>query len=127
YISFFARKAQAIYVYHPPLTVALAAVAAQVFRRMPVIVDIQDLWPDTLRATGMVHNDRILNIVGWLCDWTYRKATQIIVLSPGFKKILVSRGVDDRKITVIPNWADEAAITTSPKKVPEHFNSADRF
>ena len=42
-----AGRADVIYVYHPPLTVAAAGTLLAVLRRRPVVCDIQDLWPDT--------------------------------------------------------------------------------
>ena len=50
YLVFLARRPALVHVYNPPLTVGLAATAAWMFRRFPVVVDIHDLWPDTLSA-----------------------------------------------------------------------------
>ncbi|WP_323019476.1 glycosyltransferase family 4 protein [Pararhodobacter sp.] len=109
YLTFGARRADVFYVYHPPLTTALAAACAGWLRRTPFLVDIQDLWPDTLRATGMIGNSRILRVVDWLCRWVYRRAAHIVVLSNGFRNLLTARGVPAERISVIPNWADESA------------------
>jgi glycosyltransferase involved in cell wall biosynthesis len=111
YLTFLARRADILYAYHPPLTVGLAAAVAKTFRRTPTIVDIQDMWPDTLRATGMIGNDNVLRLVGIACSWLYRKVSHIVVLSPGFKRLLEQRGVRADKVSVIYNWADEASIT----------------
>jgi colanic acid biosynthesis glycosyl transferase WcaI len=128
YLTFFARHADVAYVYHPPLTVGLAAAVARVFRRTPTVIDIQDLWPDTLRATGMLNNERILSLIGWSCNWLYRQVDHIVVLSPGFVRRLRERGVDADKITKIYNWADESGLTEeSPAQVPEAFRAKGRF
>ncbi len=98
------------YVYHPPLTVGIAARVLRGLRGVPYVYDIQDLWPDTLPATGMATNRALLRGVSAACDWVYRGASRIAVLSPGFCRALVSRGVDPGKIEVIPNWCDEASL-----------------
>jgi glycosyltransferase involved in cell wall biosynthesis len=49
------------------------------------------------------------------CRWTYRAAAKIVVLSPGFKEMLVARGVPGEKIEVIYNWCDEGQIPKTPK------------
>lgn len=116
YLLFFARRADVIYAYHPPLTVGLAAAVARLFRRMPVVLDVQDLWPDTLKATGMIGNARILGLVDVLCRWTYRRVDRIVVLSNGFRKKLIERGVPVAKVSVIYNWADETSVTAAPQK-----------
>lgn len=117
---FAARKADVIYAYHPPLTVGMSAAFIGMFRRTPVVYDIQDMWPDTLKATGMLNNPRALALIGRICSWVYRRARSLVVLSPGFRDLLLARGVPPEKISVIYNWCDEATLRTpgSPD-VPE--------
>lgn len=112
YGIFGAKKADVIYVYHPPMTVGLSAAVIGLVRRMPFVYDVQDLWPDTLRATGMIGNEKALKIVGVVCNWIYRRASHIVVLSPGFRKLLIQRGVPDSKISLIYNWCDGVAMQT---------------
>lgn len=127
YILFRRRQADVIYAYHPPLTVALAAVTAGWIRRVPVVVDIQDMWPDTLRATGMLQNVRVLATVGRVCGFVYRRAAQITVLSSGFKRLLVERQVPPHKVEVIPNWCDEDALARPQGVLPPGFPGPERF
>jgi glycosyltransferase involved in cell wall biosynthesis len=108
--AFLSAKADLIYVYHPPPTVGLAAVFGRLWRRIPIVYDIQDLWPDTLKATGMISNDFIIGIIGKVCLWIYRRTAKIVVLSPGFRDRLIARGVPAEKIEIIYNWCDEKAL-----------------
>jgi len=105
-----ARKADVIYAYHPPLTTGIAAAIIGKLCGIPMVCDIQDLWPDTLAATGMMDNKRVLSAVQRACGWVYGQASHLTVLSPGFKTRLEQRGVPEAKISVIPNWADEAQL-----------------
>ena len=127
YGLFVAKRADVIYAYHPPLTVGITASLIRLFRRIPVVYDIQDMWPDTLRATGMVSNPRALNAVEAVCQWVYRRVDHLVVLSPGFKRLLVQRGVPERKIDVIYNWADEAALNAPQGKLPANFPGPEQF
>jgi colanic acid biosynthesis glycosyl transferase WcaI len=127
YLIFFARRAHIIYVYHPPLTVGFAAGMAKLFRRTPTVIDIQDMWPDTLAATGMVHANWLLRLVGFVCRWTYARMTHLVVLAPGFKRVLISRGVPEEKLTVIYNWADENALAVAPSTRPSLMPRDGRF
>lgn len=104
---FFTKKSDVMYAYHPPLTVGLAAIIIKFFRRIPVVYDIQDMWPDTLKSTGMISNEKVLNIVEQVCKIVYKYVNHIVVLSPGFKNLLIKRGVPENKISVIYNWCDE--------------------
>jgi colanic acid biosynthesis glycosyl transferase WcaI len=137
YVSFFlsaclylllgARRADIAYVYHPPVTVGCAAAIARFFRRTPTVIDIQDLWPDTLKATGMIQNQRLLDLIGRVCRWLYRQVEHIVVLSPGFRDVLIARGVPAAKISVIYNWADEEAVSSSNQPVPLALTEGERF
>lgn len=123
---FGSKKADIIYVYHPPLTVGIAGALIGFFRRTPFVYDIQDMWPDTLRATGMLSNKRALSIISKVCDWIYKSADHVVVLSPGFRSRLIQRGVPEGKLTVIYNWCDEPALECSSEQgqdlLPNGFN-----
>ncbi len=127
YGVFRAKRPDVIYAYHPPLTVGIAASLIRLFRRVPVVYDIQDMWPDTLRATGMVSNSRVLEVVAGICQAVYRSVDHIVVLSPGFRRLLVERGVPERKVEVIYNWCDEASIGNPDGEAPIGFPASDRF
>ncbi len=127
YGLFVAKRADVMYAYHPPLTVGIAASLIRWVRGIPLVYDIQDMWPDTLRATGMLNNPRALALVGRVCDWVYKRVDQLVVLSPGFKRLLLQRGVPEGKIEVIYNWADESALMSPVGAVPADFPAEDRF
>jgi len=126
YGIFLAKKADVVYVYHPPMTVGLSGALISFFRQTPFVYDIQDIWPDTLRATGMINNERVLSLIGLICSWIYRKASHIVVLSPGFRDLLVIRGVEDTKISVIYNWCDESALKVH-KETGADFSCMDGY
>jgi colanic acid biosynthesis glycosyl transferase WcaI len=121
YLTIFARRANLIYAYHPPLTVGLAAAAAGVFRRTPVVVDIHDLWPDTLPATGMISNPRILKFVEMACNWMYRKVQHIILHSHGFRDELLKREVPPEKMTTVIGWTHEPTAPTPRLAIPKNM------
>ncbi|MFC3852763.1 glycosyltransferase family 4 protein [Salinispirillum marinum] len=107
---FFLKKPKAIYVYHPPLTTGVTATILSKIRRIPFVYDIQDLWPDTLKSTGMINSIKALKIIDKVASFIYKEAKKIVVLSEGFKVKLEDRGVNPDKISVVYNWADERFI-----------------
>lgn len=128
YALFALRRAEVVYVYHPPLTVGLAVAVANLIHRKPLVLDIQDLWPDTLSATGMITNAGVLAMVGTAANWLYRRCSRIIVLSPGFRERLIERGVPADKLVRIYNWApDEDASLTEPPTEAVYTLRKDKF
>ena len=104
------------YVYHPPITVGLAAAVAGLARPLPFVLDIQDLWPDTVASTGFAGASRLARALGGLCDYVYRRASSIVVQSEGMRRALVERGVAAAKVTTIRNWAQ--AEGSAPAEAP---------
>lgn len=105
YCLFRRQRFDLAYVYHPPITVGLAAAVAGLVRPLPFVLDVQDLWPDTIAATGMTGASRLVGPVGRLCDFVYRRARAIVAQSDGMRRALIARGVSPGKITTIRNWA----------------------
>jgi lipopolysaccharide/colanic/teichoic acid biosynthesis glycosyltransferase/glycosyltransferase involved in cell wall biosynthesis len=120
------RKPDVVYVYHPPITVGFAAAVIGFIRRTPFVYDIQDLWPDTVTASGMMSNPAALTLLGKLCKFIYRRARHITVPSRGFKEQLVGRGVPPDKIDVIYNWCDETALKHDCRSVTR-LGATNRF
>jgi glycosyltransferase involved in cell wall biosynthesis len=123
YLSFFlsvliyglwaARRFDVVYVYHPPITVGAAAALFGLINRRPFVVDIQDLWPDSVAASGMFGTGAISNVLDGICNFVYRRAAAIVTQSHGFEAKLIERGVPPAKLTTIYNWADEALTRPS--------------
>jgi colanic acid biosynthesis glycosyl transferase WcaI len=104
------KSADVAYVYHPPATIYLPAFVIRLIRRIPLVYNIQDLWPDSLSVSGMFNNPFGLRVVNKWCEFIYRSADKIVVLSPGFKRTLCNRGVSADKIEVIYNPCDDTVI-----------------
>lgn len=99
--------ADVMWVYHPPLTVGIPAWWISVTRGVPIVYNIHDMWPETLKATGMMPSSLVQTWMGQLAKWIYRVSRAVVVVSPGFKDNLIQKGVPADKIEFIPNWADE--------------------
>lgn len=107
---FLIKRPDVIYVFHPPLTIGVAAVVIGALRRAPFVYDVQDVWPDSLAATGMLNNERLLKVVGSVANWVYRRASRVVVPSDGMARLLEGRGVPGSKLDVIHNWCDESQV-----------------
>jgi putative colanic acid biosynthesis glycosyltransferase WcaI len=108
------EQADVAYVYHPPATVGLPAIMLKALRGMPFVYHIADMWPEAVVASGMLGDNAARRVVerllaGW-CRLTYGQAGALSVLSPGFKRLLLARGVPSQKMEVIYNWTDETVF-----------------
>ncbi len=127
--SVFSGPIDAVFAEHPPLTIGLVAWVLGRVRGAPFLFAVNDLWPESVEATGMLRSRHLLNWIGRLERLVYRRAAAIAVISPGVKGNLVVKGVPPEKVHVIPHWADESLYRPVP---PDHdlardFGMAGRF
>ncbi len=104
---FFVGSPEILWVYHPPLTISIPAMWISLLRRIPFVYEIQDMWPETVAASGMMDKSLVIRMLGALAKFAYKRAAAITVISKGFKTNLIGKGVPEAKITVIPNWGDD--------------------
>lgn len=94
----------------PPIQGAMAALVKKV-RHIPLVYNLQDIFPDSLVGTGLAKKGGLLWKIGRVIEnFTYRNADKIIVISEDFKRNIMAKGVPEEKIEVIYNWVDEEAV-----------------
>ena len=104
------RKPDIIYVYNL-VTLSWTARLLRWVYRCKVVYDVQDLWPESVSSSGMLNDGFVARVLSRWSNKAYGKADQLVVLSPGFKNNLRSRGIPAEKINVIYNWCPEFAVT----------------
>lgn len=110
-----ADRADVILAVNPPITTTFAAWIVSNFHRAPLVVGIQDVWPDCIIQVNKLRN-RILIVFSRILEKIqYRIARKIIVLSSGMKSNLESKKVRSEKIEIIANWADVDYVKPLPK------------
>ncbi len=102
-----------IFTYFAPLTMGITATIYRYFHRAPTVYWITDMWPENLRAVGALKGEKSYKFAKRLELWAYERTTHLCVDSPGYKTNLIDKGVPEEKITVIPEWADEALFFPS--------------
>jgi colanic acid biosynthesis glycosyl transferase WcaI len=99
-------RQDAVIVYSPPLPLALAAEVLARRWGAPLVVNVQDIYPQALIDLGLARNPIVLAVLRWLEARAYRHATALVVHSGGNRRLLLGRGIDPAKVTIIPNWVD---------------------
>lgn len=89
-----------------PITSALPALWLGWLRKKPVIMWVQDLWPETLQAVGVVKSPRLLKLLGYGVQWIYRRCAMILTPTQEAMQTIVQRGIPAEKVRYFPNWAE---------------------
>lgn len=110
-----ARKPDCIFVESPPLTLALGALLASRIWRVPVIVNVADLWPDSLQQLGLWSNKFLLGFLSKLESFVYKNATFVNAVTEGIRATLIDvKGISAAKVTFLPNGVDTVAYHYLP-------------
>jgi len=108
--------------YEPsPITVAIPGIVIAKIKKAPMLFWVQDLWPESLSATGAVNSPTALSAVRRMVKWIYRNCDRILVQSRGFVEPVVAVGAEREKIEYFPNWAESLY-----QPVDLHANAPER-
>jgi glycosyltransferase involved in cell wall biosynthesis len=91
----------------PPLLVGIPGVLLSKWKRVPLVLEIRDLWPESAIEMGVLKNKWLISLSYRFEKYLYRNATLINVLTPAFRERLIrEKSVVPGKIVMIPNAAD---------------------
>lgn len=126
--TWLAPACDVLYVWHPPLTVGVSAWIIAKLKRIKYVYDVQDLWPESALASGLMSPGRLVNFLYRLADWVYARAPKIFVVSRAAAVHLQERGVDAAKIAVAQHWVDTSAFYGgSSRDIRVEFGWTGRF
>lgn len=102
-----ARKPDFIFVESPPLFLGLTGWMASRVWGVPMIFNVADLWPDAVRAFGILREGPLLRVAYRLESWIYRQAQFINAVTNGIKDTLIHvKEVPKERILFLPNGVD---------------------
>ena len=115
-LFFIKRKFDKIFVYAPsPITVGyLGIFASFIFRAKPFLW-VHDLWPESVKDAGGINNKFILRLIDLMTRSIYYFYESILLQSPDFKKYLIAQGVNEKKLTYYPYYAESFYDIVIPK------------
>ena len=117
------RKADVILAMNPNIIVFFPAYIYSKIKKIPLILNADDLWPEELVNTGLLkENSIIIRIAEKIAQIAYRKADLITPISPGYVRIIsLKYGVRPSKIKVIRGGVDISKFKKITKKKREKF------
>jgi glycosyltransferase involved in cell wall biosynthesis len=101
----------AVFVYATsPLLQALPAIFISWLKNAPLVLWVQDIWPDVLVATGFIKNRWILGMVGLTVRYIYRFSDSILIQSEGFRTSVERWTSKKERIRFFPNSAEDTDL-----------------
>lgn len=121
----FLARPDVIIATSPQLLVGLAGWMLARVKRVPVILEIRDIWPDAIIASGVGHEDSLLSrALSALSRFLYERCDHVVVVTPAFREELIERwDVPAEKISIVQNGV-ETELFTPDEKGEEKTRSA---
>ncbi|MBI5890601.1 MAG: glycosyltransferase family 4 protein [Nitrosomonadales bacterium] len=121
------RRYDVIFVHGmSPILQALPALFLGWLKGCPVVLWVQDLWPESLAATGYVRNRFVLKLVKQIVRFIYRNVDLLLVQSEAFMAP-VSVLASGTPVKYYPNSVDESFTAPSTVEVPDVAGLGDGF
>ena len=102
-----------VYATSPPLFTGASGLLAATVRRIPLVFEVRDLWPESAVALGELGDRRAIAAAEQLEKLLYRRAARIVAVTQGIRSRLTERGIAPGKIELIPNGANTDLISYS--------------
>jgi len=106
FFGLFTRKVDVVVGTSPQFFTVISAWALALFKRVPFVFELRDVWPASITAVGAMRRSWVINILEKLELFLYRQADLIISVTHSFKSDLQNRGVSADKIKVVLNGVD---------------------
>jgi glycosyltransferase involved in cell wall biosynthesis len=105
------RKPDLVIATSPQFFCGWAGVWVSRLRRIPFILEVRDLWPESIVAVGAMRAGRRLRFLEWLEKRMYAAATRIVTVGEGYRDQLTDRGVAAERIDIVPNGVDRGRFS----------------
>lgn len=101
-------KADYVFIFEvSPMTQALPGVWYAKKRKIPCYLYVTDLWPENVEIVAGITNKRILNAIGVMVDYIYKRCDRIFTSSESFIQAIVDRGTEREKLEFWPQYAED--------------------
>ena len=118
FAGFFVKKPDIIIATTPQFLTSITGWVLARLKRRPFVLELRDLWPESIAAVGAFHGKRFYKTCEWVARFIYHRANVIISVTHSFKRILIDMGIRGDKIHIITNGV-HPDIMVSPQNREE--------
>ena len=123
----FSPKYDLVFVHETsPIFICLSAVLYKKIKKVPLVVWVLDLWPESVFSAGNFENKTLAKVLTFLVKIIYKQSDVILTSSKGFEASILKKGNFHNKIIYFPNWAEDVFLNYDTEnihniKLPEGF------
>ena len=127
--TFFCRRPDVVVATSPQFFCGWAGALASLIKWRPFVLEIRDIWPESIIAVDAIKRGTVTNILELLEKWMYGLANQIVAVGNGYRDNIRSKIGAKKTISVITNGVDGQIYKPLPKSRDflERYELNDRF
>ena len=107
------KDADVVYLQSNP-TIIFPMVLLRLFKKLPILYCIYDVWPGHAHDIGVVKSRFLYNIFRLLNKPCYKMADAISVMSEDMKKTIIKEGAKAEKVRIVYPWYDDKTAREVP-------------
>lgn len=125
----FERRPDVVVATSPQFFCGWAGLLVAKLRRRPFLLEIRDLWPESIVAVDALSSGLLIGLLARLELAMYRAARRIVTVGEGYRERLIERGADAARIDVVMNGVDRELFQCQAKEaeLARRLGVADRF
>lgn len=104
--SFRLSRPDVVVATSPQFFCGWAGVLVSCMKRAPFVLEIRDIWPESIEAVGALRNKPLLKLLEWLERRMYRSADRIVAVGNGYRKKIIEKVGGADRIVVVTNGVD---------------------
>jgi len=128
-VGLFLRRPDVVIATSPQFFCGWAGVVTARLRRRPLVLEIRDIWPESIVAVGAMGASRLIRFLEWLELRMYAAARHVVTVGDGYRQKLEAKGVPPERISVVPNGVDLETfrVREGDGAVRAEYELGDRF
>jgi colanic acid biosynthesis glycosyl transferase WcaI len=110
------KKPDYIFIESPSLLLSLPGFLFSRIWGVQFILNVADLWPDSVREKGFLKKGFLIDLIAWLECWSYKKAAYVNAMTEGMRESLLGeKNVPPDKVLFLPNGVDTVLYCPRPQ------------
>lgn len=106
FTAIFVKRPDIVIATSPQLFCGYAGMIVSKIRSLPFILEIRDIWPESIIAVNAIKSQPLIDILEKLAMKMCNAAHRIVTVGDGYKDELIKKGLDASAISVVTNGVD---------------------
>lgn len=127
----FVERPDVVIATSPQLLVGISGWWASRIKKVPFVLEVRDLWPESLAGAGVgTATSLMYRSIGKVASFLYRHADSVVVVTPAFRDHLVREwNVPQEKISIVQNGVETALFgpQESASDIRAQVGGKDKF